>query len=217
MGAEAPIFSIRKEKEMIYEPRQNNRVPDVCVLCLLICAGVAYAFSIIDSLPGRGMLQAVSLCLFCAVIFIAVRYKFTSFRYTISVDHSGRRSRHHADDEETVTAGGMSCEEAERLPIRSVDPSLLVLRIERRQGRGPWGTECIIGLSEITSCCLLPEEEERFEKMEAEFKGGARYKYFKNMAAEKKTVITADTKSGKVMVWLERDANISPFLHELCK
>lgn len=200
---------------MIFEPKQKNKVPEVTVLALFVCAGTAYAFSSFDAIGGRGILQLVAMVLFCAMIFVAVRYKFTSFRYSIRKAAIQKKSLHHDDEE-----GDGECELAfegadDSLPVTSLPPSMLEFVVERRQGNGKWGTECILKLSEIYSCSILPQHKDEFEKISAENKRLSKYKYFRNLAVPDQTAILANSPTGKVMVYIETEKKLSEYLRSV--
>ena len=200
---------------MRFEPKQKNKVPEVTVLALFVCAGVAYAFSSFEAMGGRGILQLVAIVLFCAMIFVAVRYKFTSFRYSIRKASIQKKSLHH-DEDEGNDESELALEGAnDDLPLTSLSPSVLELVIERRQGNGKWGTECILKLSEIYSCSILPEHKDEFEKISAENKKVGKYKYFRNLVAPDQTAILANSPTGKVMVFIETEKKLSEYLRSV--
>ncbi len=197
---------------MIFEPKQKNKAPEVTVLALFVCAGVAYAFSSIEAIGGKSILQLLAVALFCAMIFVAVRYKFTSFRYSIRRTAVQKKSLHHDDGDE----GELALEGADdNIPVTALSPNRLELVIERRQGSGKWGIECILKLSDIYTCTILPDGKDEFEKISAENKRIGKYKYFKNMVTPYQTVLTANSPSGKVMVFLETDKKLSEYLRSV--
>lgn len=199
---------------MTFEPKQKNRAPEVCVTALFVCSLIATGFSSLEFISGRGILQFIALVLVCAALFIFIRYKTTSFRYTVKVFEGGeKKSLHHEDDEEAVAAEGeMSMDEARSLPVTAVPPEMLELRIERRNGRGPYLTECLLRLTDIEKCLALPEEKDPFAKLLSENKRLGKYKYFKNLQVSEQMVLLSDSPSGKVFVFLERDAKLFEYL-----
>ena len=202
---------------MIFEPKQKNKVPEVTIIALFVCAGVALAFSSIEAIGGKGILQFLAMALFCAMIFVTVRYKFTYFRYSIRKAAVRNKSLHHDDDDEEASDDGELVTESadDSLPLTSLSPDRLELVIDRRQGNGKWGTECIIRLSDIYSCTILPRHKDEFDKLSAENKKVGKYKYFKNLAAPDQTAILADSPSGRVMVFIETDDKLCEYLRSV--
>ncbi len=198
---------------MKYEPKQKNKIPEVTVAALFVCAGVAFAFSSIELIPGKGMLQLLAVALIVAMVFIFIRYKMTSFCYSVRVSAPGsKKSLHHEDDEETVKEGAVSYEDALSLPITAVPPSMLELVCERRQGKSAWITECLLKLTDIEGCYFLPEEEKEFSKALSSNKRIGKYKYFKNMFPAEQMVIISDSPAGRIAVYLEYDRKICDYI-----
>lgn len=195
---------------MIFEPKQNNRVPDVTVLCLFACSAVAMGFGKVEGIPGNGLLQFLAIVFLCAMIFVVVKYKLTSFRYTVKLIPKKGKSLHHDDDEDEERA--LCYEQAEKLPVKSIPPEMLALWVERRQGKGSFVTECMIELSKIHACLYLPEEKELFDNIVKENKGIGKYKYFRNMSVSESCVIFADSPAGKILVFLETEEELFHYL-----
>ena len=197
---------------MIFELKQKNKVPDVTVLALFICAGVAFGFASFEGLSGRGILQLVALVIFCAMIFVAVRYKFTGIRYSLRPCAMVKRSLHREDDEDGDEEREEAFEGPNALPITSLPPSRVELVVDKCQGRGKWGSECVIRLSGVMQCVQLPEEKDKYAKLLSENKRVPKYKYFKNMAVAEQTVILAEMQSSKVLVYLETERKLTEYL-----
>ena len=197
---------------MNFEPRQKNKVPEITVAALFVCAGVAFSFSAIEMIPGKGFLQLMAMALLCAMLFIFIRYKMTSFRYSIRVARKQSSSLHHEDDEERVTETGISYEDALSMPIKSVPPEMLELVVERRQGKGAYVMECLLKLTDIECCYLLPEEKEAWDGEMARNRRLTKYKYFKNMAVAEQIVLISNSPSGRVIVYLEKERKLFEYL-----
>lgn len=199
---------------MTFEPKQKNKVPEVTVAALFVCAAVALAFSSIELIPGKGVLQSLAFILLGATLFVFLRYKMTFFKYSIVVaDSRPKRSLHHEDDDEAVPAEGeLSYEDALSMPITAVPPKMLEFRVERRQGKGAYTTECLLKLTDIERCIALPEEKDLHEKLLSENRRVGKYKYFRNMQNPDQIVLLASAPSGKVIVYLERDSKFFEYL-----
>jgi len=197
---------------MSFEPRQKNKVPEVAILCLFLAAGVAFAFSSFEWMVGRGFLQLFALTFFCAMAFVLVRYKMTTFRYSVRLSAPKERSLHHEDDDGELCVDGISYEDATGMPVKSLPPKMLELVVERRQGKGAFYTECILKLSEIESCTLLPEEAEAFKALSAQNKRLTKYKYFRNMVAPNQAAIVSGSPSGRVIVYIEAEKELCEYL-----
>lgn len=195
---------------MIFEPRQNNRVPDVTVLCLFICSAVAMGFGKMEGIPGNGILQTLALIFLCTMIFVVIRYKLTSFRYTVKILPKTGKSLHHEEDEDDEKE--LCYEQAEKLPVKSLPPEMLSLCVERRQGKSAWVTECLVELSKIHACLSFPEEKDEIEKIMKENKGVGKYKYFRNMSVANYTVLFTDSPAGKILVFLENNDELFHYL-----
>lgn len=200
---------------MTFEPKQKNKVPEVTVAALFVCAGVSFAFSAIELIPGKGFLQLLSMALICAMVFVFVRYKMTSFRYSIRVSAKReKKSLHHEDDDEepVLAEGEIDYEEALSMPITSVPPKMLELCVERRQGKGAYTMECLVKLTDIECCYSLPEESELWAECFKSNKRLPKYKYFKNMATPDQMVLIASAPTGRVIAYLEKDEKMCSYL-----
>ena len=197
---------------MTFEPRQKNKVPEVTIIALFVAAGVAFAFSAIDGLSGQGMLQFAAMALFCAMIFVAVRYKFTSFKYTVRVAAAPKKSLHHEDEEDEEEEEIPLTPDGKEPPVTMYPPKKLVFVVERRQGNSKWNMECLVRLTDIHACFTLPEDKEALDAALKENRRAPKYKYFKNMATPDQTVLIADTMVGKAIVYFETDGKMSQYL-----
>ena len=219
MGAFAPIFSILKNRgsSMKFEPKQKNRIPEVTVCALFVSAGVAFSFSAVELIPGKGFLQLLAMALLCAMLFVFIRYKMTSFRYVVRVAKKQNESLHHEDDEEAVPEHGITYERALSMPITAVPPEMLELAIERRQGRGEWVTECLLKLTDIECCYSLPEEKDAWGEVYSKKRRLPKYKYFRNMAVSDEIVMISDSPSGRVTVYLEKEVKLFQYLRAVSR
>jgi len=197
---------------MTFEPKQKNRVPEVTILAIFVAAGVAFAFSALDGLSGKGMLQFAAMALFCAMIFVAVRYKFTSFKYTVRVGAAPKKSLHHEDDEDEEEEEVPLTPDGKEPPVTMFPPKKLVFVVERRQGNSKWNMECLVRLSDVHSCFILPEDKDALNIALKENRKAPVYKYFKNMVTPDQTVLIADTMTGKAVVYIETDRKMSEYL-----
>lgn len=197
---------------MKFEPKQKNKIPEVTVAALFVCAGVAFGFSAVELIPGKGFLQLLAMALLCAMLFVFVRYKMTGFCYSVRVGSKPARSLHHEDDEETVPEGGISYEDALSLPVTAVPPEMLEFVVERKQGKGAFVTECLLKLTDIECCFALPEEEHTLCEALSQNKKMGKYKYFKNLSVAQQIVLISDSPSGKVAVYLEYDKKLCDYL-----
>ncbi|MBQ4066178.1 MAG: hypothetical protein IJD22_00915 [Clostridia bacterium] len=198
---------------MSFEPKQKNKSADVLIAALFLCAGVAYGFSVIESIKGKGILQMLALVLVGAMTHVFIRYKLTSFRYSVRVSQRVS-SLHHEDDEaetETVPEGG------ENAPVTSLAPELLELVVDRWQGKGTPVSECVIKLKDMECCCALPHQREKWDKIYSENKRLPRYKYMKNMSIAEQMAIIATVPTGKVMIFLEWDKKLFEYLSAVCE
>ncbi len=141
----------------------------------------------------------------------------TFFRYTVKVSEiKPRKSLHYEDDEEAVPAEGeMSVDEALSIPITAVPPKMLELRVERRQGKSAWTTECLLKLTDIEACLSLPEEKDEADKLISDNKRVGKYKYFRNMQNPDQILLLANAPSGKVFVYLEKDRKLFEYLRAI--
>ncbi|MBE6714306.1 MAG: hypothetical protein E7575_03335 [Ruminococcaceae bacterium] len=194
---------------MNYIPKQKNKAADVTILALFLCATVAVGFSAIEMIPGKGILQSVGLFIFVAMIYVLVRYKFTTFEYQIRIAAKPKKSLHNEDsEEETVKEGG----EVKGLPITAMPPEALELCINRKQGRRNEYFECIVRLSEIESCQRLPNDKK--EKKEALKKIGKMptYKYLVNMVGADQLLLTAKVLGKRVIIIIEAEGKFADYL-----
>ena len=176
---------------MSYEPKQNNRVPEVVAAALLVCAIVCAAFGSLDFVIGRGFLQALALVFFCADIFVLVKYKMTRTRYTLRLkSHKGYVSEDGEDgDAETeILRDG----EGKELPITAYPPHRIEFVVEKAQGRRAFITECVIALEDINSCEKYPASDKALRKeIKARAGKGHMFRFVRNLAPSGEWFLTA--------------------------
>ncbi len=197
---------------MKFEPRQKNKIPEITTCALFVCAGVAFSFCAVEQIPGKGFLQLCAMAMLCAMLFVFIRYKMTSFRYVVRVSKKPGDSLHHEDDEEVVPEGGISYDQALSMPVTAVPPEMLELVVERRQGKGDWVTECLLKLTDIECCYSLPEEKDAWSEVLSKNRRLVKYKYFRNMAVSDEMILISNSPSGRVMVHLEKDGKLFQYL-----
>lgn len=187
---------------MEFEPKQKNKVADIAVLCLFLCAAVCVVFGNINGISGKGVLQLVSLVFFCAMIFVLVKYKFTRIRYTIRRKAKKGYGSEDSDD----------CSDAPDKPVTAYPPNELELYIESAQGRRLFVGECLVGLDTVVCCTRLPDVKSEKKKLEKQFGKLQTYRYLKNPVASDKWLLVAKTELGKVRILFEPDEKMAGYL-----
>ena len=135
---------------MNYSPKQENKNVTAIVVTLIAVGLAAYL------LPNFVEIRAVfcqSIAMLCLVVsvFILVRYKTTSFIYTVRL-----RSRLH-DDEDADAAFA----EAQH-DITQVNPRYLDFIVSKKQGSRDANMECVLGLSDLIEAWdIAPEAESK--------------------------------------------------------
>jgi len=192
---------------MIYEPKHKNKAPEICILAFFICATVLLAFSAVEGIAGKGVLQMGGLILFCPMVYILVRYKFTFFTYTVRRAKSASKSLHHED--ETVLAEGEGNAE---LPITAFPPEALELCVDRRQGRGGAYSECVVRLSEIEECIRLSNDKKERKIQKKRLGKASVYKYLVNMVGSNQLLLVVTILGKRAFVILEADGKFADYL-----
>jgi MFS superfamily sulfate permease-like transporter len=119
---------------MRYEPKKIGKSPEIMCFACFLCAAVMVLASNVRGIYGSGIMQGIAVAFLVAMIFFAVRYVFTSFRYEVV-----KRSK------------------SEDAPVKSLAPEKLELRVARQQGKRAFVYENIINLGDIISFSELPE------------------------------------------------------------
>ena len=177
---------------MRYEPKKIGKSPEIMCLACFICAAIMIAASNIHRLTGVGIMQTIAVGFLVAMIFIAVRYIFTSFRYEVV-----KRSKN--DD----------------APVKSLAPESLELRISRQTGSRGFACENIVNLGDIISFEEIPSGKAEKSMLKSAGKGPF-YKYKKNMAGGKCWLLCARGEKENIRIVLEigdEGIELSDYLH----
>lgn len=201
---------------MIYRPKQKNKAPDVLILAFFVCALVAMGFSMWHAIAGRGILQTLALVLFCLMIFVLVRYKFTQIRYAVRFRTMPKGYGSEDDDDsdgskenERVTQGAP----LKSSPVVSAPPEKLEFVVEKAQGRRGFVTECVISLTDIISCRPYPAGRAERRQVKAQTgKAGLTYKYLVNLVGAEEWIMSATTPQGKVKIVFEPSREMGEYL-----
>ena len=187
---------------MEFEPKQKNKVPDMAVLCLFLCAAVCFVFGSIDGIVGRSILQLVSLVFFCAMIFVLVKYKFTRLRYTIRLKE--KKGYGEDDEEEFSTSPGT--------PVTAYPPDALELYIESAQGKRTFIGENLVSLDRIICFTKFPDVKSEKKKLKQKYGKIRGYRYVKNPVNADRWLLVAETDIGKVRILLEPGEKMANYL-----
>lgn len=122
---------------MNHIPQQKNKYVVAIVVTLIAVGIVVYMTPAV--LDVRALFfQCVSMICLIAAVFILIRYKTTSFIYTVRP-----RSLMHEDiDAETVLANGS-------LAIDRINPKYLDFVVSKKQGSRDANMECVLGLDSL--------------------------------------------------------------------
>ena len=164
---------------MRYEPKKVGKGPELMCLGCFICAGVMILASNVKGIAGVGILQSVAVAFLVAMIYFAVRFVFTTFRYEIV-----RRSK------------------SEDAPVKSLAPEKLEMRIFKQQGKRGFICENIVCLGDIISFEELPAGRAGRRMLKAAG-SGLLFKYKKNLAGGKCWLITAKGEEKNLRIVIE--------------
>ncbi len=176
---------------MRYEPKQKGKAPETMCMVLFVCAGIMVGAANIERLLGRGFMQGMAVIFLGVMIYIAVRYIFTSFRYEI-----------------------VAKSKSEDAPVKSLAPEKLELRIARQMGKRGYIYENVIALDSIVSFERLEEGRLGRAKIKSAA-SGVMYKYIKNMARPQKWLAVVQCEDKKIRVVLEFGDDAAPFYNYL--
>lgn len=119
---------------MNYTPHQQNKYVTAIVVTL-IAAGIGI-YMLPTFLEIRAIFcQVIALICLVAAVFLLVRYKTTSFIYTVRP----RSLMHEDNDAEAALAGGY-------LAIDRINPKYLDFVVSKKQGSRDANMECVLGL-----------------------------------------------------------------------
>lgn len=121
---------------MHYTPQQQNKTVSAIVISLIVFGIGVYLLPNVAHVRAL-FCQLVALVSLIAAVFLLVRYKTTSFTYSIRP-----RSRLTDDDRETAFAG-------ELMPITHIQPKYLDFVVSKQEGRRGPSMECVLGLDSL--------------------------------------------------------------------
>lgn len=137
---------------MNYTPQQQNKYVTAIVVTL-IAAGIGI-YMLPNFLTIRAIFcQVIALVCLVAAVFLLVRYKTTSFIYTIRP----RSLMHEDTDAEAAPAGGY-------LAIDRINPKYLDFVVSKKQGSRDPNMECVLGLDCLTAAETISAETISAEK-----------------------------------------------------
>ena len=176
---------------MRYEPKQKGKAPEAACIAMFVCAGIMVGASNIERLLGRGFMQGLAVLFLGVMIYVAVRYIFTSFRYEI-----------------------VAKSKSEDAPVKSLAPEKLELRISRQQGKRGYVYENVIALDSIVSFEKLDAGKLGKRQIKAAA-SGVMYKYIRNMARPELWLMVVQCEDKKVRLVLEFGEDGAPFYNYL--
>lgn len=133
---------------MNHTPKQENKYVTAIVVTLIVCGLGIYLLP--NVLPIRAVFcQIIALIMLVAAVFLLVRYKTTSFLYSVRP-----RSLMQDDmDAEAVPAGG-------QISPEWIDPKYLDFVVSKKQGSRDPNMECVLGLDSLVSAWdITPDGE----------------------------------------------------------
>ncbi len=133
---------------MNHTPKQENKYVTAIVVTLIVCGLGIYLLP--NVLPIRAVFcQIIAMITLVAAVFLLVRYKTTSFLYSVRP-----RSLIQDDmDAEAVPAGG-------QISPERIDPKYLDFVVSKKQGSRDPNMECVLGLDSLVSAWdITPDGE----------------------------------------------------------
>lgn len=133
---------------MNYTPKQENKNVTAIVVTLIAAGLLIYLLP--NFLEIRAVFcQIIAMICLVAAVFLLVRYKTTSFIYSIRP-----RSMMHDDMEAEAAIAGAS------LSIERIDPKYLDFVVSKKQGSRAPNMECVLGLSSLKGAWIISPESE---------------------------------------------------------
>lgn len=173
---------------------------------MLLAAG-ALCFCLTPLWPrGRAVFQLGALVLFCAGIFIAVRYQLTTFVYEIVLKN-------------TETASGMQPVEAgDPLDVTLLPPSALDLVVRKATGQRAAVIDACLALDELLYFAPLAREGGREREPYKRYPGLHAYNYTVSVAPQQQYMaVFVDGARNATGVVLEPDAAMAELLTQIAK
>ena len=189
---------------MEFEPKLKNKAPEVLTIALFFCALVCVVFSNIEGIKYRGILQSIALIFFAGMIFVLVKYKFTSVRYTV-----------RKKDEKGY--GTEDAEDTENIPVSACPPSSLELFIEMAQGKRTFIGVAVVALDGITQFGKMPAVKSEKKALKEKYKKTQKYTFLRNMVGADEYYLAAKTDAGDVFIVLEPGEKMAEYLSAVAR
>lgn len=191
---------------MNYSPKQENKYVNAIVITL-IAAGIS-VYLLPNFVNIRAVFcQVIAMICLVAAVFLLVRYKTTSFIYTVRI-----RSRLHDNAEADAALAGAS------LDITRVDPKYLDFIVSKKQGSRDPNMECVLSLSDLLAAWdISPEAEFKkvgtaMEKTRAEYGTVILYDYTITLGLDKSLLLLFRDGEQYAAIRIEPDEALRSYL-----
>ena len=187
---------------MKYSPPLSGKSINVAIVILFVVAvicfvipGTAGSFGVIPP----AVFQIAGIASAVTGIFLAVRYRFTRFTYSISLRDVGA-------DEEAVEAWESEPD------VTRIPPSLLDFTVVKSQGKRPGAAECILSLDDLKRVVRFTGKKKLAETVKEEFGCAVLYDYTANLFPPMVTVLIFTEGDKTIGVAVECDEKMTAAL-----
>ena len=187
---------------MKYSPPMSGKIVSVASVILFAVALTCFIVPGTAGSPGvvpPAVFQLAGVVSAVAAIFLAVRYRFTRFTYSISLREIGA-------DEEAVEAWESEPD------LTKIPPSLLDFTVVKSQGKRPGVAECILSLDDLKRVVRFTGKKKIAETAKEEFGCKVLYDYTANLFPPMVTVLIFADRDKTIGVAVECDEQMAGVL-----
>lgn len=189
--------------ERIFEMKYTPPLSDKKVTAAIV---ILFAFSLVCFvIPGTvGSFGAIPPAIFqlagvisgVAGIFLAVRYRFTRFTYSVTLRERGA-------DEDAIEAW------EDETDVTRIPPSLLDFTVVKSQGKRPGTVECVLSLDDLKKVVRITGKNKLSKTAKEEFGCSVLYDYTANIAPTMVTVLIFTENGKNIAVAIECDEQMT--------
>ena len=187
---------------MKYTPPLSDKKVTAAVIILfafaVVCFVIPGTVGSFDVIPPA-VFQLAGIVAGVAGIFLAVRYKFTRFTYSVTLRERGA-------DEEAIEAW------EDETDVTKIPPSLLDFTVVKSQGKRPGAAECILSLDDLKKVVRFTGKKKLSETVKEEFGCSVLYDYTANIVPTMVTVLIFTEGDKTVAVAIECDEQMTAAL-----
>jgi len=191
---------------MNHTPKQQNPYVTAIVVTLIAAGIGVYMLPALFAVRAL-FCQVIALVCLVAAVFLLVRYKTTSFTYTVKL----RSLMHEDNDAEAVPAGGTPS-------VERIRPCYLDFTVSKKQGSRDANLECVLGLDclcevmEISPDGAYRKTKDALEKAREKYGSTDVYDYTLTLGLEKSVLLIFRDGQKYAALRIEPDEGMKNFL-----